>query len=395
MPNRRSLTQIPFEENFVLPAGYTLPSSVDLSPYFPPAGNQKRQFSCTAWASSYGLRSFQQNFKEHRLATQQAEPSQVFSPAFVYDNTRDPQDVNPCKAGAYMSNVMLFITNSGACKWSVFPYDTTLASCADPVPRSAFDAAQTYKFANPLQLNPSDVVQVKYHLAQNEPVILMACLDSTFKKGKSAGGNSDFVWQPVPGNTQCYYHAMICTGYDDADGTFNVLNSWGTGWGNRGYLQIPYAAWPERVHEAYVAGDATLAGATTPLTTLAGAAPTVGTDLTGALALGQYMVFNNIKFGPTSLNADKSVVQIDFFDNAANKPIRSVAFKLGQARVLFYNTQRITFTYNQAGTVVRNAPLSVGFKMKVENATTDPAVDGILQKLKVVQKTGAVFQMGH
>ncbi len=400
LPTRRSLAQIPFEENFQLPAGYTLPMAVDLSAYFPPAGNQRRQYSCTAWATAYGLKTFQENFKSHRMnaASAAMDANVAFSPAFVYDNSRDPQDVNPCKAGAYMSNVLLFIANNGVCKWSVFPYDTSYTSCTVQVPRSAFDAATAHKFINPLQLSSTNIDQVKYHLAQNEPVVLMACLDSTFKKGgRKAGGLTTFSWNPVPGNTQCGYHAMICVGYDDDSGGFLVLNSWGTNWGKRGYCWIPYAVWAERVKEAYVAGDASLAPPNAALSKLAGTAPPAATEFSGSLALGQYQVFNNIRFGLTRMNADHANIQMEFRDNNANTLINSMAFNAKQPRTLFYNNQRITFSFEPASATQRNAPSnSISFTISIESLDTDPAFNAVLKNMVKYRKPTATLSMpGH
>jgi C1A family cysteine protease len=35
-------------------------------------------------------------------------------------------------------------------------------------------------------------------------------------------------------------HAVLAVGYDDAKRQFLVRNSWGTGWGMRGYFTMPY-----------------------------------------------------------------------------------------------------------------------------------------------------------
>jgi C1A family cysteine protease len=35
-------------------------------------------------------------------------------------------------------------------------------------------------------------------------------------------------------------HAVLAVGYDDAKHVFIVRNSWGTGWGMKGYFTMPY-----------------------------------------------------------------------------------------------------------------------------------------------------------
>jgi C1A family cysteine protease len=36
-------------------------------------------------------------------------------------------------------------------------------------------------------------------------------------------------------------HAVVAVGYNDAQQRFLVRNSWGTGWGKKGYFTMPYA----------------------------------------------------------------------------------------------------------------------------------------------------------
>jgi C1A family cysteine protease len=35
-------------------------------------------------------------------------------------------------------------------------------------------------------------------------------------------------------------HAVICVGYNDARSVWIMQNSWGTGWGDKGYFYLPY-----------------------------------------------------------------------------------------------------------------------------------------------------------
>jgi C1A family cysteine protease len=48
---------------------------------------------------------------------------------------------------------------------------------------------------------------------------------------------------PMPKPTESVLggHAVLCVGYDDARQMFIVRNSWGEGWGDKGYFYMPYA----------------------------------------------------------------------------------------------------------------------------------------------------------
>jgi C1A family cysteine protease len=46
---------------------------------------------------------------------------------------------------------------------------------------------------------------------------------------------------PEPTETLLGGHAVLCVGYNDADRTFLIRNSWGTEWAQQGYGTLPYA----------------------------------------------------------------------------------------------------------------------------------------------------------
>jgi C1A family cysteine protease len=56
----------------------------------------------------------------------------------------------------------------------------------------------------------------------------------------------DHTWDngaiPMPGATEPEDggHCMLIVGYNNANGTFLVRNSWGIGWGQQGYGTMPY-----------------------------------------------------------------------------------------------------------------------------------------------------------
>ena len=46
---------------------------------------------------------------------------------------------------------------------------------------------------------------------------------------------------PAPKEKVVGGHAVLAVGYDDASQRFIIRNSWGPGWGQKGYFTMPYA----------------------------------------------------------------------------------------------------------------------------------------------------------
>jgi C1A family cysteine protease len=46
---------------------------------------------------------------------------------------------------------------------------------------------------------------------------------------------------PAPNENVVGGHAVVAVGYDDSQSRFIIRNSWGTGWGMKGYFTLLYA----------------------------------------------------------------------------------------------------------------------------------------------------------
>jgi C1A family cysteine protease len=53
-------------------------------------------------------------------------------------------------------------------------------------------------------------------------------------------GDTGVIPMPGPTEQKDGGHAMLIVGYNNADRTFLVRNSWGTEWGQQGYGTMPY-----------------------------------------------------------------------------------------------------------------------------------------------------------
>jgi hypothetical protein len=106
-----------------------------------------------------------------------------------------------------------------------------------------------FRFSRTESPGQNGVTAVKKSLSEGKPVIIgMNTPDSFMKlKGKN-------LWKPVESPALNWGgHAMCVVGYDDnfAGGAFELQNSWGADWGDRGYGWVSYADFGRFVNEAY------------------------------------------------------------------------------------------------------------------------------------------------
>ncbi|MCR9142490.1 MAG: C39 family peptidase [bacterium] len=242
-PSRERFASIP-----LAPSGQIrhrgLPSRVDLSSKMPPIGNQGTQGSCVAWATGYALKSYHEKVERrwnYDSPVAGGSGNRVFSPAFIYNQINGGRD-----DGSVISDALALIVRQGAAPWSAMPYNVN--DYRRKPTAAAKRAAANYKAQSYRRLNSSDLDSIKAELSKGNPVVFGIGVDDAFYNLR------DKVYDKNQGQ---FYggHAMTLVGYDDSKksprghrGAFKLINSWGTGWGDRGYGWISYKQW--------VAGDA-------------------------------------------------------------------------------------------------------------------------------------------
>src|SRR5207249_6396066 len=75
-------------------------------------------------------------------------------------------------------------------------------------------------------------------LADGYPFVFGFTVYETFESDRVA--KTGVVPMPKPREKVLGGHAVLAVGYDDAKRRFLVRNSWGTGWGTKGYFTMPY-----------------------------------------------------------------------------------------------------------------------------------------------------------
>jgi Papain family cysteine protease len=208
-----------------------LPTSVDLTPYFPPIGNQGSYGTCVAWAVGYNMKTFLEAYDGDYSPN---SSSQQFSPKYLFWSIPDAQKGEDCN-GTSFEPALDVILESGIATLSDAPYDG-LGDCSYGQESGWSSSAANHKISNYREISV-DIETIKSYLADNRAVAFGAKLGDEFMEWDD-DGIIDYDTYGYVG--QHAYHAMSLSGYDDSKNAFRVVNSWSNAWGDDGYIWVDY-----------------------------------------------------------------------------------------------------------------------------------------------------------
>jgi hypothetical protein len=251
-----------------------LPAQVSYEQYCPSVGDQGQQETSVAFATAYYLRTIMEG-KEKNITQKPLLDQARFSPTFIYDKIRDPKDVN-CKGGGTLEEALEVLKNEGTPRLKSLGYPL----CDQAIPPAAAKEASQFRIGDYQQLFTEEVagdqkvLAVKKALSEGNPVVVGVGAPLSFEEVRT-------VWEPAPNEKASdilYSQALCVIGYDDKKygGAFRVVNSWNTGWGEKGFCWIPYTYFGKftlnafqvysAVPEAKGAGSVVLNNGTPPAT---------------------------------------------------------------------------------------------------------------------------------
>jgi C1A family cysteine protease len=211
-----------------------LPVSVDLTNKCPAVYDQGEIGSCTANAIA-GAIEFDQMKQKIRG---------VFLPSrlFIYYNERVIEHTVDEDSGAMIRDGIKSVAKEGACAEKLWPYDPK------PFPGNVHltkkPSVKCYKQAlrhTAVQYErvPRVLAHMKACLASGYPFVLGFTVYESFESDEVA--TNGVMPMPAPREQVVGGHAVVAVGYDDKIARFRMRNSWGTGWGVKGYFTMPYA----------------------------------------------------------------------------------------------------------------------------------------------------------
>ena len=230
-----------------------LPSSISYRKYTPNIQSQEDEATCVGWSVAYAQLSTQQN-----LLMGVTNPTEkIFrsmDPFFLYGYIKDYSD-KWCQEGTSIAYAMQVLMEKGTKPWIWDPW----LACNSRTTFSEFTTAlaSNYVISDYTAVPYDDLVlNVKKALFYELIVSVGVNLTESFQAGSAAKYG---LWTPSSSEKPIGGHAMCVVGYDDTKfgGAFEVMNSWGKEYGDRGFVWIKYSDFKKYVAEAYVfdAGD--------------------------------------------------------------------------------------------------------------------------------------------
>ncbi len=223
-----------------------LPESTYLDVPDPDSQGQGKYESCAGWAIGYGLLSYE--FKHIDGNTDYDGLDKKFSPYYIWNQLN-----NNINQGISLGAAMNLVLEQGCCRLVDMPSITDETSKPSSV---AITNAANYKLTTVWhKFLITDINKMKFFLSKGYPIAVGILVDDAFRIANVYPGETQpdgrKVWKNYSGTAR-HGHAVLICGYDNSINAFKVLNSWGTGWGDKGYFWIDYDFFKKAVE--YVIG---------------------------------------------------------------------------------------------------------------------------------------------
>jgi C1A family cysteine protease len=207
--------------------------AVDMRPVQPPVFDQGQLGSCTGNGIAAELEA---------QALAEGRPLSVRSRMFIYYNERAMEGTITSDAGASIRDGIKSVATQGVCPETEWPY----APSKFAVKPSKACYADALKFrALTYATVPQTLNSIKAVLAASRGIVLGISVYESFES--DAVAKTGIVPMPESSERLLGGHCVRLVGYTDKGYPdipaqhFIGMNSWGTGWGMKGFFAIPYS----------------------------------------------------------------------------------------------------------------------------------------------------------
>jgi len=205
-----------------------LPASVDLRADWWSINDQETTGSCVGWATADGV------LRHTFVGAGRISESQLLSPRYIWmaaketDTIRARPETFIEEAGTTLKAAMDVARKYGAAAMDDLPFHLSTSMYLG-TENSFYARCATRRVASYFNLG-KDLADWKAWLAGTGPILAALSVDASWDGATDTNGEiSEFQPGTVRGG-----HAICIVGYRE-DGWFIVRNSWGTGWGDKGF----------------------------------------------------------------------------------------------------------------------------------------------------------------
>jgi C1A family cysteine protease len=203
-----------------------LPPSVDLRAECPPIYDQGQLGSCTGNGIAGAI-----EFDQRKQGNKAFTPSRLF----IYYNERVMEGTVNQDSGAQVRDGIKSVAQLGAPPETDWPYN--IQEFAQQPPVTAYSDAKNDLVSSYARV-AQNLNQMQGCLAEGYPFVFGFTVYESFES--EAVADTGIVPMPASGETVVGGHCVVAVGYDDTKRTFIIRNSWGAGWGIKGYCLMPY-----------------------------------------------------------------------------------------------------------------------------------------------------------
>lgn len=250
--------------------------------FAPPVGDQKQAGTCNAFATGYLITTLMNKLANRTQFTEKSLPENIISTRYLFTSIPDAKYQDRTRKeqcnGSSFTGIIEANKAKGTPSEKDAPYGLLggtewlrLLQQKQPLNATCLEAEIT---KNPQWNKGLDRFQVTGHrtidltnieaikkelLLQNAvsfgttlpygfwkagsdpvkyPILTQTIVDSVRAEGEARGYTKESIHSGG--------HAMLIVGFDDTKKAFKVQNSWGTGWGDKGYIWVSYDMWSSK-----------------------------------------------------------------------------------------------------------------------------------------------------
>jgi hypothetical protein len=207
-------------------AATTVPSSVDLSAWTVPVGDQGSNGSCTSWAISYAMGGWYSRYQGWSQAGIR------FAPMYTYS-----QDNGGGDNGSFPSDAYAIAASQGVdtqADYTQGNYDWWDQPTAAERANAANYKAGPFSYLYSGTPGAGAQGAIESALASHQPVALSIPVYPAFDNLNATKNHLDA--SQIPGTTSRGGHEVLIVGYDSSG--VRIQNSWSTGWGAQGFAWL-------------------------------------------------------------------------------------------------------------------------------------------------------------